>query len=71
MYCTPLFCSSVPFLHSVSPFHSSSSGIFPAVNISITVCLIGLCKLPKEASRRAGFNGGHNFGVSTSPVGEN
>ena len=47
------------------------SGIFPSLNISGTICPIGLRKVPKEASRWAGFNGAHNFGVTTPPGGEN
>ena len=50
---------------------SSFSGIFPAVNISRTVCLIGLCKVSKEAAQWAGFNGAHHFGVKCPSGGEN
>ena len=39
--------------------------------ISITICLIRLCKAPKEASRQARFNGAHNFQVTCPPGGEN
>ena len=40
-------------------------------NISITVCLIWLCKVPKEESRLANFNGTHKFGVRCPSGGEN
>ena len=44
--------------------------IFPGPNISITVCLIWLSKVPNEASRWARFNGAHNFGVTIPSGGE-
>ena len=47
------------------------SRIVPPPQKQIRSDLIGLCKVPKEVSRRAGFNGAHNFGVSTPPGGEN
>ena len=61
----------INLLYSSSSSCPCSSRIFLAVNISGTVCPIRLCKVPKEASRWARFNGAHNFGVSTPPGGEN
>ena len=58
-------------MYSSSSSSSCSSGIFPAVNISRTVCPIRLCKVSKEAARRAGFNGAHHFGVKCPSGGEN
>ena len=42
-----------------------------ALNISRTVCPIGPCKVSKESSQQAGFNGVYNFGISSNPGGEN
>ena len=42
-----------------------------ALNISGTICPIGLCKVSKELPQHARFNGVHNFGVSDTPGGEN
>ena len=55
MYCA-LFCSSIIFRQNCVDFLCIFS---PAVNISITVCPIWLSKMPKEAYRRARFNGAH------------
>ena len=35
-------------------------------NISITICLIGLCKVPKDESWQAKFNGTHNIEIRPS-----
>ena len=61
-----MFCAAPPT--AAAP---PSSQIVPPSQKQIRSDLIRLCKVPKEASRRAGFNGAHNFGVSTPPGGEN
>ena len=41
------------------------------VNISGNICLIGLCKVSKEAAQQARFNGSHHFEVRCPSGGEN
>ena len=62
MFCAPPPAAAAP---------PASSQIVPPPQKQIRSDLIGLCKVPKEASQQAGFNGAHNFGVSTPPCGEN
>ena len=63
-----VFCAPLP---PPPPPAAPPSRIVPPPQNQIRRDLIRLCKVPKEVSQRAGFNGAHKFWVSIPSGGEN